>query len=527
MSVSVSNIDHLGLVAGIIDEIGIERKINQLLGEQIAEKITAGQVVKGMILNGLGLVSSPLYLFSIFFEGKAIEHLIGPGAKAEYFNDDRLGRVLDQLYRKGLNEVFVSVVLEAVKIYQLELDTVHLDSSSFSVQGEYKSSTEELEPRVVNITYGYSRDHRPDLKQFLMELICTADGDVPLWMRIGDGNESDSKQFAQAMKAFKKQFNLDSLIVADSALYSQENLQALKNIKWLSRVPLKIKAAQNLVLEADSEEFTPSQQGGYSYLELPKTYGGIKQRWLVVSSEKRREADLKQLEKKIQKDCSEANKALRQLTTQRFACVLDAERAAEKLLKKSKYHELTSIKVQEVKDKSAVNVNYTVVGQVRVSEDKIQPDKNQAGRFILGTNVLDETELTAEQMLSKYKDQQAVERGFRFFKDPYFLTDSVFLKSPHRIEALGLIMGLCLLVYTLGQRQLRQTLKRTKATVKNQLGRPTDRPTLRWIFQCFQSIHLLIQTGVVQVSNLTEERLHLLKFFPPSSQQYYLRSPVF
>ena len=115
MSIEVSNIDHLGLVAGIIDEIGIERKINELLGEQIAEKITMGQVVKGMILNGLGLVSSPLYLFSRFFEGKAIEHLIGPGTKAEYFNDDRLGRVLDQLYRKGLNEVFVSVVLEAVK----------------------------------------------------------------------------------------------------------------------------------------------------------------------------------------------------------------------------------------------------------------------------------------------------------------------------------------------------------------------------------------------------------------------------
>ena len=359
-----------------------------------------------------------------------------------------------------------------------------------------------------------------------MELICTADGDVPLWMRIGDGNESDQKRFAQSMKEFKKQFNLDSLIVADSALYSQENLQALKNIKWLSRVPLKIKAARNLVLEADSDKFTPSNQVGYSYLEVPKTYGGIKQRWLVVESEERRESDLKQLEKKIQKDFSEAHKALRQLSAQRFACVPDAERAAKKLLKKSKYHELTSIKVQEVKDKSESNVNYKVEGQVTVSEDKVQPDKNQAGRFILATNVLDETGLTAEEMLSKYKDQPAVERGFRFFKDPYFLTDSVFLKSPHRIEALGLIMGLCLLVYTLGQRQLRQTLKRTQSTVKNQLGCPTYRPTLRWIFQCFQSIHLFIQTGVVQISNLTEERLHLLKFFPPSSQRYYLRSPA-
>ena len=67
MSIEVSNLDHLGLVAGIIDEIGIEQKINQLLGEELSEKITGGQAVKGMLLNGLGLVSSPLYLFSKFF----------------------------------------------------------------------------------------------------------------------------------------------------------------------------------------------------------------------------------------------------------------------------------------------------------------------------------------------------------------------------------------------------------------------------------------------------------------------------
>ena len=151
---------------------------------------------------------------------------------------------------------------------------------------------------------------------------------------------------------------------------------------------------------------------------------------MVVESEERRESDLKKLEKKIQKDFSEADQALRQLTAQRFACIPDAKRAAEKLLKKSKYHEITSMKVQDVKDKSEANVSYTVVGKVTESEVKVQADKNQASRFILATNVLDETELTAEQMLSKYKGQQAVERGFRFFKDPYFLTDSVFLKSP-------------------------------------------------------------------------------------------------
>ena len=65
--------------------------------------ITSGQVVKGMVWNGLGLVSSPLYLLRKFFEGKAIENLIGKGVKTEYFNDDKLGRVLERLDHKGLN----------------------------------------------------------------------------------------------------------------------------------------------------------------------------------------------------------------------------------------------------------------------------------------------------------------------------------------------------------------------------------------------------------------------------------------
>ena len=72
----VTNIDHLGIVAGLIDEIGIVEIINQKLGVDIREKITSGQVIKALILNGLGMVSHPLYLFSNFFEDKAVEKLL-------------------------------------------------------------------------------------------------------------------------------------------------------------------------------------------------------------------------------------------------------------------------------------------------------------------------------------------------------------------------------------------------------------------------------------------------------------------
>ena len=87
-----------------------------------------------------------------------------------------------------------------------------------------------------------------------MELICTNDGDVPLWMNICDGNESDQKQFGGAMIELKKQLQFDSLMVADSAFYTQENLQIVNKLKWLSRVPLKVKAATVLVNSVESND---------------------------------------------------------------------------------------------------------------------------------------------------------------------------------------------------------------------------------------------------------------------------------
>ncbi len=102
-----------------------------------------------------------------------------------------------------------------------------------------------------------------------------------------------------------------------------------------------------------------------------------------------------------------------------------------------------------------------------------------ARRFVIATNILDESELSHEAMIVEYKAQQSSERGFAFLKDPLFFADSIYLKSPERIKALAMIMRLCLLVYTLGQRQIRAALSAAKSTVKNQLDKATDRPTLR------------------------------------------------
>ena len=157
-----------------------------------------------------------------------------------------------------------------------------------------------------------------------------------------------------------------------------------------------------------------------------------------------------------------------------------------------------------------------------VSPTAITLARRRAGRFILATNELDTARLNASDVLATYKDQQAPDRGFRFLKDPLFFTSSVFLNTPSRVAALAFVMGLALMVYSLAQRQLRQALELQQETIPNQLGKPTARPTLRWVFMCFQAVHLLYLDQQQQVSNLTDTRAKILSFLGAPCRKYYL-----
>lgn len=538
--IEIKNIDHLGIVAGIIDAIGLVETINELIGEEKGEKVSPGHVVKAMILNGLGFVSKPLYMFSQYFETIACEHLIGPGVKPEYLNDDKLGRVMDKLFIKGLDTIFLKIALNVVKYFNISLLSSHLDSSSMHVHGEYNTSLPEVifenqkvgnnqelavkSPKEITITYGYSRDHRPDLKQFIIELICSGDGDIPIFLKLASGNQADSSCFGQIAVEYQKQIEVNSLLVADCALYTESNLKLMSELRWLCRVPLSIKSAQTLISTLPELEFIDSNLLGYKFTTKTVNYAGIDQRWLVVQSQDRRESDLRKLSQKITKAESIAIQELKKLSLDKFACEADAIKALSKLSKQFKYHQIQESKVTEIifnKKDNQVRTSYQISATLSKNESKINTEILSAGRFIIATNVLDSSELSDDLMLSEYKAQQSCERGFGFLKDPVFFADSIFLKSPERIESLGMIMGLCLLVYTLAQRQIRAALRESKSTIKNQLGKATDRPTLRWIFQRFQCIHLVEFNNEKHVSNWTQDRDFILNLFPDDCLRYY------
>ena len=539
----IENIDHLGIVAGIIDSIGIVEIINELIGVEKDEKVNAGQVVKAMIINGLGFVSKPLYMFPKYFETIACEHLIGAGVKPEYLNDDKLGRVMDKLFIKGLDTIFFIIALKAAQKFGVSLSTSHLDSSSMHVHGQYNTSlpfvifesqkvgnNQELEelavksPKEITITYGYSRDHRPDLKQFIIEMICSGDGDIPIFLKLASGNQADSSCFGKIAVEYQKQLEVNSLMVADAALYTESNLKMMSELRWLCRVPLSIKAAKSLISTLAESEFIDSTIPGYKLASKIQNYAGIEQRWLVVQSQERKESDLHKLTQKITKAESKAVQDLKKLSQERFACVADAIKALSKLSKQFKYHQIHESTVTQVKSNkkdTSGEISYQISATVSQDESKINTELLSAGRFIIATNVLDSQELSNDSMLSEYKAQQSCERGFGFLKDPLFFADSIFLKSPERIESLGMIMGLCLLVYTLAQRHIRNALLESKSTIKNQLGKATNRPTLRWIFQCFQCIHLVTLNQEKHISNWNKDRDFILSLLPDDCLRYY------
>ncbi|WP_430639786.1 IS1634-like element ISCwa1 family transposase [Crocosphaera watsonii WH 8501] len=535
--IQVKNLDHLGIVAGLIDEIGIVKIINNKLGIDVREKISAGTVVKSILINGLGFVSRPLYLFSQFFQDKAIEKLLGERIKPDYLNDDKIGRVMDELYKYGLNDIFIEVVLEVIKKFKIDLKYSHLDSTSFHLDGEYKREEDKekqeeekiIKERPIFIKKGYSRDHRPDLKQCVLDLITSQDGDIPLFVRVGDGNESDKAVFGKVLVEFKKQIKFDSIMVCDSALYGQENLQLIQHLKWITRVPMTIKKAKELVQNIEVEEVKDEDKEkrsdlnleSYTWKEEIVTYGGIKQTWLIVLSEKRQKSDLEKLEKQLSQEEKKSQKFLKEIQSEEFEHPQAARYKLKAINKKLRLLEIKEVELIETYSKKKEKI-YKMISLIIKKDEEISRKTKEAGKFILATNLVEENKLEASEILITYKNQQSTKRGFRFLKDPLFFTDSFFVEKPERIETMLFLMSLCLLIYNLGQRELRNCLKRVKKGINNQVGKVTLRPTLRWIFQCFQGIHYVILNGVKQIVNLTEERRFILSLLPASRQRYYL-----
>jgi transposase len=529
-------LDHLGLVAGMFDELGIGDVLDRTMHHNPETRIvTVGSAVKAMVLNGLGFVNQQLYLVPMFFQNKPTQRLIAPGVDAQHLHDDTLGRALDTLYDYGVTELYSLIAATAAQRLGLAPTFAHLDSTSFHVDGRYNSA-EEPEEHVIHITRGYSRDHRPDLNQVMLDLIVEHQAGIPLLMNPLSGNSSDVQDFGQVVAKHIKQLQTTygtTYLVADSALYSEENLQTLveTRMKWITRVPATVSEAQAVLTQADPYTMTPLMEG-YRYQHAMSTYGGVPQRWMLVYSEHRRPQAQRMVDKYWLKQSEAEAKAFQKLCRTAYACTADAQQALTTFaqgLQATSLHQGTAQPTSGYakrgrpgQDTPPAQVVYYITGALASSLAAHEALVAPQSCFILATNELDACTLPAQALLEGYKGQQHAERGFRFLKDPRFLASSLYLKKPERIMSLLMVMTVCLLVYAALEYRIRKTLKAHQATFPNQKGRPVQNPTVRWVFQYFVGIHLLRVPGQgTFVLNLNDQHQQLLRLLGRSYEAFY------
>ena len=532
MGYQSKNLDHLGIVAATCDQIGLVEAVDSLVGVDSRSEMTVGECIKLMVINGLGFSSRAQYLEAQFYESKPIERLLGRKFDAQKITDDRLGRALDRCYEAGCTQMFSAIATQGAFRFNVNKKFRCLDSTSMSVQGEYAE-----EEGIGLVQFGYSKDHRPDLKQFMISLVSSQDGDVPLLAQTIAGNTSDTTHFGEVLSSLKDQIIEGEDLcyhIADSALYSKENIKDISDkILWITRVPERVKAAKDLLSGLDKDFMEPLDEN-YSYTEVCSNYGGVCQRWLAVRSEHAFSREKKTLDRKIEKELDVKLKELKKVASQEFGCEKDAINIIELIGKNSKYHRISINQIDTVRKKKGrgrpkatdtVKTVYKIKAVIEKCHEKIEFATSRLGKFIIGTNELSSEKLSPAELIHHYKGQQSVERGFRFLKDPLFMTSSVFLKKQERIVALGMIMCLCLLVYTLAQRHLRCSIISKSATVKSQTGKPSKTPTLKWIFQVFEGVHVLIHKVANEIQetvlNLNSERTNILRILGPPFEKMY------
>jgi len=231
-------LNHLGLVAGMYDELGIGESIDALIPQDMKQRnVSIGQLLKAMVLNGLGFANQRLYLLPHFFDGKPVEHLIGEGVIASDLNDDVAGRMLDSIYESGASDVYRVIAKNALQTLELSCHMSHIDTTTFHTDGQYDQADEE---GVIRITKGYSRDHRPELNQFGLKLIVEGQAGIPMMMEALSGNDNDKTRFRETIRDHIGQLQDDfstQHLLGDSALYSAETLKLMKGLTWTSRVP--------------------------------------------------------------------------------------------------------------------------------------------------------------------------------------------------------------------------------------------------------------------------------------------------
>jgi len=521
-SIRASDVRYLPIVSAFARTIGVVDEVDRLCGHE--RGISPGRIVLALMVDALS-GRTPLFRLPQAFAKLDTELLLGEAISPGKLNDDAVGRVLDRLFDVGTSQVLSAVAVRAVKLFDLDTTHVHHDTTSHTVYGDYDVYGEETHDQPFVITFGFSKDHRPDLKQLVHSLLCVDEG-IPIYSKCENGNESDktvNRNLIPKMVERMAELGQDNfLYVADSALITRENLALMDDwnsgFRFVSRLPASYKECGKAIagavgedtwkdLGALSEEPVTNKRkpAHYHGFETMVDLYGVWYRALVVHSDAYDERRAKRLDRNLEQDRAEMERIASEQEKIEYACLPDAQAAISRL-PKGRFHNLAG-RVEETPIYSAgrpkadgtrtVNrTTYRLKISLQPKEQAIARARNEAGCFVLITNEPDGAAggLSSKELLSAYHDQHSVEQNFGFLKDPV-IVNALFLKSPRRIEALGLILVLALMVWRLMERTMRVSLKESNSKVDGWNKRQTSRPTSFMMTTKFVSVIVLRTAG--------------------------------
>jgi transposase len=515
----ISQADHLPIVAAFLDRMGVPATVNSAVPTEMA--VDLGSVVKLMVLDTLS-GRSPLYRLERFASQVDTVLLLGKEVDPSSFNDTTVGRALDAIYEAGTEQLFSQVALRAACAFPLEVDTrhVHFDTTSVSVWGDYALCEEE--ENGINLTYGYSKDHRPDLKQFLIKMLCVH-RNIPILGGCADGNASD-KTLNNAMLTHLSRYMARHGIragafvyISDSAMVTPANLQAIGDNLFITRLPFTYSETERLVAEAVEEgawtdvEARVSSPGArkpasYRLCETALDLYGRSYRAIVVHSDASDKRRAKKLDRLLAQSREAAQDMLRQEEKVEYFCREDAQAAAARLAREgSPYHFCSCVVTEKATyfrgrppkngEREIAKMMYVLEGEVVEKKEAVERARAAAGCFVLLTNVPDSGEMahSGAEVLAAYKEQHGIERNFGFLKDPLIVND-LFLKRPDRIEALGFVLLVSLLAWSLMEHVMRAYLERTDTDIIGWDKKLTRRPTTFMMTTKFRGL-LLARIG--------------------------------
>ena len=382
----------------------------------------------------------------------------------------------------------------------ITLDGSHWDRTSCSLMGDYPGTdTARVKP-----AHGHSKAHRPDLKQLLLTLFVNREG-VPLFGTVESGQRSDKtlngEMLDRLVKAMAPEQLAQLIYVADSALITGPNLARLarQQIAFVSRCPESFGVVRQVKEQAWVQDtWTPLAKFGQrrdaaqywaSEHQAPieeRTYRLVVYRSSALDRKRRHTLD-----QEIGRSRKAMEASANALSQQRFACEQDATTAWSQWQKdwESAWYFATATirserqytrpgrprKVPQPGDTTESWWVEIVIGAVR--ENRKQQELERRGTFVLITTVPQER-LSSEELLREYKSQTSVERHFHFVKDPLFV-DGWFLKKAERLEALGYVILLACLLYSLVERRIRRSGLSIPSPSRRMLTHPTGHEIVR------------------------------------------------